>query len=525
MTPLHRQGPLCVGVLALGVLVTALVILFAPRRYHSEAKLLIKLGRENTSIDPTAASSGQLADLIRTSESEMVTTLQMMQSRGVFANVVDEIGAKPILDGWLPGATDDRPQGWISSAKSAVGQWLAGIDPISDRERAMITLQEGLKVEASKSSSVVAISFRSKSPQLAQAVTAAWVEAYRREHATMNSIAGSYDFLSTEYSELQDELRLARDRFRNRKTEFGVVSIEGRRETLDTEMRWAYNSLIQNRAKLAGVDARLTSLRSRLYETPESIVLDETKRDTNETLSAMRDRLYELEIEERRLAATYSESHPKYRAVVHQLDDARQVVETQPSESSQVKTGVNPIHAGLMEQINLAEAERKGFESESESIQSIIHDLTEQSAAFNEREAELLTLQKQVEVLEAEFLLHHERREQAHLSRKLQDSEVSNVNVIQPASFQERPVSPNKKLCALLGLVASVSSALGLAISRESKHLQTNPVGLIEDARRKETVVEQTDDLHLAHQASDDSPGNEPDVDQPTGVVSPMLPR
>lgn len=46
------------------MLIVSLVTMIMPRTYKSESKLLVKLGRENATMDPTATVSGQVVQVM-----------------------------------------------------------------------------------------------------------------------------------------------------------------------------------------------------------------------------------------------------------------------------------------------------------------------------------------------------------------------------------------------------------------------------------------------------------------------------
>ena len=87
----------------IGILLGWGAIVTWPRTYESEAKLMIRVGRESVSLDPTATTSPTLT-LHKTLEEEVITALEVLNSRQVAETVVDKLGAKAILSGELPDA-------------------------------------------------------------------------------------------------------------------------------------------------------------------------------------------------------------------------------------------------------------------------------------------------------------------------------------------------------------------------------------------------------------------------------------
>ncbi|MGI9325219.1 MAG: hypothetical protein ACR2PZ_08380, partial [Pseudomonadales bacterium] len=134
------------------MLLTACVILFYPRKYHSVAKLNLRDGRENVALDPTTSTTGDTQTVHRTRESEVLTAIEMMTSREILQGIVDEFGTETILSGALPGSNPKElnfAESGIQALKQGVGSLkrvVKNIDPISDQEQALITLENNLEI-------------------------------------------------------------------------------------------------------------------------------------------------------------------------------------------------------------------------------------------------------------------------------------------------------------------------------------------------------------------------------------------
>ena len=71
--------------------------------YESEAKLLIKIGRENVSLDPSV--SGPIVGMQQSRENEVKSELAILTSRYLAERVVETVGAEALL-----GSTSDTLQ-------------------------------------------------------------------------------------------------------------------------------------------------------------------------------------------------------------------------------------------------------------------------------------------------------------------------------------------------------------------------------------------------------------------------------
>lgn len=94
----HRR--LVLSFFALVMIATGLYVLFVPRQYKSEAKLFVRLGRENVGLDATTTlgQAPPMTSVPASREEEINTVVLILESRGLLERVVDTIGAETILD-------------------------------------------------------------------------------------------------------------------------------------------------------------------------------------------------------------------------------------------------------------------------------------------------------------------------------------------------------------------------------------------------------------------------------------------
>ncbi len=175
-------------------------LVYWPRTYESEAKLMIRVGRESVSLDPTATTSQTLM-LQKTQEDEINSALDVLNSRHLAEQVVDKLGPDHILYGTGDGAAVDDQTSLSSRAAAIVEDVMDWCltnaqvrDGISDREMAVRQLNKELSIYAPKQSTVITIGYQAKSPQQAQQTVAEVTDAYLREHLRISHTDGSQEF-------------------------------------------------------------------------------------------------------------------------------------------------------------------------------------------------------------------------------------------------------------------------------------------------------------------------------------------
>jgi uncharacterized protein involved in exopolysaccharide biosynthesis len=78
------------------VLTVTVGTLLAPQIYRSEAQLLVRLGRESVSLDPTA-TTGPVISVAQSRENEIKSELEILKSRDLIEKVVDAVGPSLLL--------------------------------------------------------------------------------------------------------------------------------------------------------------------------------------------------------------------------------------------------------------------------------------------------------------------------------------------------------------------------------------------------------------------------------------------
>ena len=420
-----------------------LALLIWPRVYESEAKLLIRVGRESVSLDPTATTS-QTMLLQKTQEEEVNSALEVMYSRHLSELVVDRLGSGPILDGYLPG-DEGKDSNWLSDKLDSVMDVVSdglytvlvatGIkDELSDRELAIMDLQKTVNVYAPKKSTVLVVHANSKSPEMAQAIASAMIDCFLGEHLQNSQTEGSQDFFRKEVTQAEASLNRLLDRRIAMLQEKNIESTDSRRVTLMAAMSDIENSV--------------------------------------------RNSLNALELQEVNLTSSLTPSHPRLAKVIRELNDTRQVLESmQPDVAMQRDTSAAKPRAPrekytlLLADTKAASAHRsrmEGKKSQFLALRSELRDLMQFKLQMDDLEREIGQAFSSHEKLVGKL-------EEARVIDELQDRQISNLSVVQPANFIERAISPNKKLLVAGFTMLGLMGGLGLVVLREvtSKAIRT----------------------------------------------------
>jgi polysaccharide biosynthesis transport protein len=462
------------------VVLTLLAIALFPRSYTSESKLFIRVGRESVALDPTA-TTGQTIMLQKTQLGEINSALQLLLSRDVFQRVVESVGAERILKD-LPASNTGGPGAtatatWVETLTSAkswasrqFSEALASLrlsDPGTPEEMAIRKLDNGIKATAPKDSTVINVSYFAASPQLAHDVVDALTAAFLEQHVRLNHTEGSLEFFAEQTAKLQKEHAAAQAELRDRKNEYQVSTTESRRAVFAKQMEDVELQILATGRELAYVDAQIADLTRAIGSLQPELVTNRVKGFANEAKDQMRSKLYELEIEESKLRARYSENHPLLEQIQRQRKEAETLLTSEPDDRTQTTASLNPNQRALELDLLVAQAKRAALQGQQASAQKQQQDLNKELHALNDHEVQLDQLERNVQILDGKYRMHVEKLEQARVNDAMGRDKISNIKVAQPATFVGKPTSPKKTLLLGFGLIVATGGAFALAFGKE----------------------------------------------------------
>ena len=454
--------------LAMGLifLATVCVVLFYPRKYASNAQLLLRVGRESVRVDPTADATGESLPMQLTRESEIETALGVMRSRAVLEEVVEKVGVETIDSGYLPG--DAADSGGIASAIKGVLSPVFGlvqnIDPVPARERAIRDLGSDLHVSNQGKASVVSISYNTKSKEVANQVVTAWVEAYLHKHAEFHTTSGSYEFFQAEDEKLKQELEDTYAKLRETKNRFGLTTIDGHQQLLEGRMAALRDLKVDVESSKSASESKVAELQRLLESTDDRTQTEQVSGKANEAHDAMRAKLFELEVTEQEYRTKYKDEHPRLVSIERQIAEVREILSQQDPDRNEVSSDVNPTHKRLEQELALEKATLKSLTTKCNSLAQQYGKLAEEIAELNKTESQIAELTRNVKIMEESYVAHSQRLEQARLDEALLAQRITSVNVVQSPTLEHRPVSPNKMLTAALGLFGMLATLVGLPL-------------------------------------------------------------
>jgi len=449
------------------VAVVTVGTLLAPSIYQSEAKLLIRVGRESVTLDPTA-STGQVMSIGQQRETEVKSELEILKSQDLVEKVVDAIGPDVFLKPPKDANGGGGLKAWLSPVLEAmISPFNDLLSSLSERDRAILGVTKSLEIDATKNSNIITINFETKSRTLARETINRLIGFYLDKHVSVHNTPGSFEFFTKETDQFRDALSKTEESLKELKDTTGVASIEEQRHILLTRIGNLQQELETTQAAQATSNAKVQSMEKTLAELPKTQVLQETTGNQNQGFDLMRARLYELQLKEQDLLSKYTETSKPVVEVRRQLAEARALLAKEDPGRTQITQGLNEAHkqtelALLVEKATLSSLRAKAGEQRLQ-LASARGELK----AINDSEVRLSEAQREMGIQEANYKKYFDKLEQARIDHALEMVKISNISIVQPATYPIKPVRPRKLLNIVLGLFLGIFGGIGLAFVSE----------------------------------------------------------
>jgi uncharacterized protein involved in exopolysaccharide biosynthesis len=454
---------------------TLLISFLAPSVYQSQSILYVRLGRENVRLDPTATfGQASVMAIPNSRESEINTAVEILKSRTLAEKVVEALGADLILDDEDKHDSAEELTTEPLSKSSLVGVGGAGTwremlvqlrlsTPLSKHEQAINKLKKDFVAQAFNKTDLLSISYRASSPALAQTVVAKFTELYLEEHAGLNRTPNALQFLEQQTQRLRVELTDSEKCLRDLKQQTELASPDSQRELLVSRLSRLQDELLSTDTMVVSTKSEVDALHETLKELSATQIAT-TVGLSNPAADGMRQLLYGLQLQEKKLAGKVTDEHPELKSIREQIVQSQAILSKEQEARSTVTEGPSRAYeelslACLQQEVKLASTQAK-----ADSLREQIADAKNLFQTQIENELRIATLQREVQLQEISYRKYTDNLEQANIDHAMETAQISNINVVQPATFIEKPVSPRILLNLIAGLFGGVVAAIGLAI-------------------------------------------------------------
>jgi polysaccharide biosynthesis transport protein len=455
---------------ALGLVAAALVRIYYPTVYESQAKLLVRYVVERSGVDPvdnTRTAAGMVG-----AEYALGAEVEILTSWDLAVETADAVGPKRLLPTY-PGTPS--------------------------KEFAALMISSGLQVIVNKGSNTLWVIYRNSDPELATRVLNELVNRYFIKHLEVHRSIGAFDFVTQQTDQVRSRLNQTEDALRALKAKVGIVSSLGDSiAALGAEATRTQETLRMVESDLAEQKARVLQLGGTPREEPTPAAADvssdggdlpatvmvptslganagrhakassspaEIPSEIVQQYQVLISRLPQLRQAKLDLLSKYTPESQMVRANQAEIDDVTRQYRDLEKKFPDLPSKAGPIGPGANGPNDLASetARLAGIEAKRAALAASLTDIRERMKKLSQVAPQIADLERQKELEEANYKYFEATLEKARIDEALDPKKIPNISAVQRPSPPIRVTHRRDKIClSLAGLGLAVGVGLSL---------------------------------------------------------------
>jgi polysaccharide biosynthesis protein PslE len=449
--------------------VTTIVIIILgafllPAKYESNARLLVKPGRESTTL-PIEVANRQALIAPSTQRDPIVDEERMLTGRPIVRLVAER---------YLEEMSNYQPQGFWKTVKFYMGkvtgsvlegvrsvlQMLGIVEEQSPVDRLAKKLEKNFTVGHEPGSAVMEISFTWNDPTIAQKVIETWVKAYLEERTRTLGRKSLYAFYEAEMLKVAGQVDHLKQQLGEELKAVNSISIQERLDNLTNQINRITDARAENLNDQAGIRSFLIDARLQLKRQPHEVV---TAREIslNPSQLDLKRRLNALKQERAQLLRTFVPEAPPVRELEENIAQMEALVRDEVERLERSKNfAPNSIVVNLKQQIIDAELRDRQLSGQIREFDQQLAQLTTERLRIMQSEPKISRLVLELTSAEKSYALYAENLEKARIDQELDNSQISNIAQIEQATYNPSRVFPKSLMMLLLALPAGLAVGL-----------------------------------------------------------------
>lgn len=387
-------------------------------------------------VEPSSTSSpiGDLFGMKTGGSSEISTEVELIKSRRNLQKVIEELN---LIDYYKQKADDPNNIKNIN---------------IYQLSRSINNL---VSVSTLGNTNIVKITVKNEDPELAKNIANKLSEIYNEllKSLSKNEYTVRVDFIQTQIPRTKQELNDAETALKEFKENNNVFLLDEEAKSL-LDFLLTYDKQINTyNIQIEESNSRIDVLNKLLEKVDQEIVTSETI-TINPVVSQLKNKIIDYKVELAGLTETRSPDDPRIIEIKQNLAEAEQQLKNQIETivSSKIKT-INPEYSDIYSQLIEEQTKVQVLNSTIDSIKKLRNEYQTKINKLPALEQQLMELQRNLKVKEELYTLMLNKLEEAKIAEA---GVIGTANIIDKAFVPEKPVEPNKKLTAAIGLVLGI---------------------------------------------------------------------
>lgn len=442
--------------------------LIAPT-YEATARLLVRLGSEDMYM-PALRSSQYRAPVMSVIREEQLRSEANILADGDLAKkVVRDLTPRVLFPGIDVKHAWYTPRGVLQFFAETYRALEDYFFPLSSNrtleDRAVLAFQRALKSEAVKSSNLIEVSFRNKSPDAAAQGVNALVKVYLNERVRIFQREQS-GFFTEQLTQLNSQMREAEAEVEAFRAKGKFLDLDKQRLSQIDNLNDLRKRLDENRVGTGQLERRIQVLKQQLSAVPPTTQIGGAETSNSFAVSELSKQIADIQRQELDIAQNYSENDQRLGSLREQRRMVQLLLDEQQNRRyASSQQGINPLSARIRDDLLRSEAELAGLRQAGLNLASLEREISARLGDFNKQDAGDKQLTQKIQMLRETRQLYLEKVEESRLAAAQAEARYGNVTVVSYASAPSSPVSPKLWLVLIGVLAGGVFGALALAFA------------------------------------------------------------
>jgi uncharacterized protein involved in exopolysaccharide biosynthesis len=421
------------GVLAAGLLLTAVAAALATKRYTAEASLLLRLGREYMYTPEVGDAAGR-TPLAYDREQTIQSETRILLSRDVLESAVNKVGAATLFPGLVN--------------KPGPGQ----------RDQAVLQLERALDAELLKGTNLMQVQLKLADPQVAALALSAVIDAYLHKRQSVFSGATGKG-AEAEYRAQETRLQGLETRMAEFKQTHGFIALSEEQSLLLAQrnaLEAKEAELVLSQAQTAG---RAASIKGRLGQVPAEVTLSSETLRSEATESALK-LLMDLKLKERDASSKYADTEPVVQDIRQDINltlSQLKALKADPPRTQ--KVGRSPVRDATETDLEHTLADQSQAKAGRATLSAHLSSTDKRLQKLAGVELQWRALEREHRLAEADYEAAAKRLRDERVMADLDRQRQSNVSVVQAP---KPPLEGRSARAAIVGVGTALSLAAAL---------------------------------------------------------------
>lgn len=355
-------------------------------------------------------------------------------------------------------------------------------DPEKAKFKRLAVYKKLFKVSFAETSSILSISINGSSPELAKVRANNLTNLFqqRLNELRQRNRSSKRQFSKKELEGAKNNLILTQQALARFKQSTGLVDAQEQTKAIVSTIDSLTKAQLQAESQAEYSQNRVATLSTRLQMSPNQAI-SSLSLGENKDYQFIRAKLSEVEADLVRQRTKYTDDHPVVKQLLQQKRALLSQIQSQVNQTAagtSIDTTLNSQgegRASLVEQLILAETEAKGQQRLAQQIQSQLNNLKANLNSIPAQQERLAELQRSFEVAEGVY---------KGLVAQVQQTNIDvfdvypNVEILDAARVDSKPVSPNLSLMVLNALLAGIIGSIALVLLLERRNPLLSPQDL-----------------------------------------------